>query len=66
VGRSSGGEVAVIILAIAALCLAVGASIALVLLALAVFYAMDHGYKPIHAQMHANANGETSFELTLG
>lgn len=55
-----------IILAIAALCLAIGASIALVILALAVLYAVHKNYKGIQAQMCPRLpTGEVCFNLIL-
>lgn len=66
VARFSGWEWVVIILACAALVLAIGASIFIVLMGLAIIYAISKGYKPIRAEIKSDPNGSTYLEVEFG
>lgn len=62
----TGVEWALIIVSCAALVLAVGASIFIVLMGLAIIYAISKGYKPIRAEIKSDPNGLTYLEVEFG
>jgi hypothetical protein len=65
-GVWGGDDVAVLILAIAVLVLAVGAAIFLVLMGLAVIYALHEGYKPIGVDEETDTTGKQHVRITFG
>ncbi len=64
--KLTGGEIAGIIIAVSILILAIGAALALVILALSVLYAVHKGYSLIDAELETGPNGEHKFKIKLG